>query len=264
MATDTALVLKQYRDLARNIESFSNGQAKLKDRDEDDDSLDVIHVTLAPKTGLYRGGKFDFEMDVSADFPYSPPVVHCMTEIYHPNIDFSDDSGEVCLNLLDDLWTTDMTLEDVVQGLLFLLHHPNLEDPLSCLFTGGEDEEDFQRNVRLSLKGGIDIDGVVFTRNLSASYEDDEEDKDGKSDAVGDREPVEGSGEAEVEPVKQEVPKTQAETVQPATTESGMDFLRRNSSIVNILYKSVMNVAMRIGHGRGRTHIIESSVDPDR
>ena len=257
MATDTALILKQYRDLARNIESFTDGQAKLKDRGEDDDcSLDVIYITLAPKSGIYRGGKFDFEVDVSTDFPTYPPVVHCMTQIYHPNIDFSDESGEVCLNLLDDLWTPDVTLQDIVQGLLFLLHHPNLEDPLSCLFTGNEDEEDYKRNVRLSLKGDVDIDGVSFERNLSVSYEDSDDEEDVKSEAKGDGEPA-------VEAMKQEVPKTQAETIQ-LDTQPSVEFLSGNSSLVHTLYKSIVNIAIVFGHGRGRTHIVESSVDPDR
>lgn len=277
MATDTALLLKQYRDLARNIESFSNGQAKLKERDEDDDcSLDVICITLYPKTGLYRGGKFDFELDVSTEYPSCPPVVHCMTQIYHPNIDFSDDSGEVCLNLLDELWTSNMTLEDVVQGLLFLFQHPNVEDPLNCLFTGSEDEDEFRRNVRRSLRGE-DVDGMPFSRNLSVSYidsddEDGEDDEstnieEGKVEELTTEESVGVTGEA----IKQDVAKTGSEEDVETDNESSVDrnnlttFLGENSGIVHVLFKSIVNIVTRIGlQEHRRTPAIESSVDPVR
>ena len=275
MATVTALLMKQYRDLARNIESFSDGQAKLKDCDENDDcSLDVVYVTLTPKTGLYRGGKFDFELDVSCEYPAFPPVVHCMTQIYHPNIDFSDESGEVCLNLLDELWTSSMTLEDIVQGLLFLLQHPNVEDPLSCLFTGSEDEEEFKRNVRRSLKGET-VDGVPFERNLSASFEEsDDKDSDDRDSATSDGvQLVEENASlvVDVEAVKQEATAKAGNESVPTNVESSVDrtdlttFLGGDGSgTVHMLVKSISNIMMRVGFHGDRTNVMESSVDPVR
>ena len=173
MTSDKAVLLKHYRDLARSIGSFSNGQACLKDlADGEDLDLETVCVTVSPNDGPYRGGKFDFEFDLSDGYPTSPPAVHCQTQIYHPNIDWCDDQGEVCLNLLDELWTQDMTLEDVVQGILFLLYNPNIEDPLSSMFTGAECEEEFLDNVRMSLRGE-EVDGVEFNRNLPDGYESD-------------------------------------------------------------------------------------------
>ena len=173
MTSDKAVLLKHYRDLARSIGSFSNGQACLKElTDGEDLDLETVCVTVSPNDGPYHGGKFDFEFDLSDGYPTSPPAVHCQTQIYHPNIDWCDDQGEVCLNLLDELWTQDMTLEDVVQGILFLLYNPNIEDPLSSMFTGTECEEEFLENVRMSLRGE-EVDGVEFERNLPDGYESD-------------------------------------------------------------------------------------------
>ena len=174
--SDTGLLLKHYRQLAKNIDSLSDGQARLRPAEEDtdnDDSLTAIFITLSPRSGPYRGGKFDFELDLSEGYPTSPPVVRAQTPMYHPNVDCCCDysEGDVCLNLLDELWTSDMTLEDVVQGLLFLLHEPNLEDPLNSLFDGTEEEEEFHRNVRRSLRGGLEVNGVRFERNLMDGYD---------------------------------------------------------------------------------------------
>ena len=183
MASERAVLLRHYAALAKNIESFSNGQAFLKTRDEgeDDDDLETVRVTLTPREGPYRGGTFDFELDLSEGYPSSPPAVHSLNPVYHPNIDWCDDLGDVCLNLLDELWSPEMTLEDVVQGLLFLFHHPNLEDPLNPMFSGAESEEEFLANVRQSLRGDV-IEGLDDTwdhpRNLPDDYESEDEDND--------------------------------------------------------------------------------------
>lgn len=194
--SETALLLKHYRLLAKNIDSLSDGQAWLKPSDEDadqaDDMLTIVLVRLAPRSGPYRGGQFDFELDLSDGYPASPPVVRALTPIYHPNVDCSDDcsEGDVCLNLLDELWNADMTLEDVVQGLLFLLHEPNLEDPLGSMFNGTDDEEVFHQTVRESLRGGMEIEGVYFERNLVDGYTSENEEENDDAPGNQDAEPV--------------------------------------------------------------------------
>lgn len=192
---NTALLLKHYRLLAKNIDSLSDGQAWLKPTDEDsdqEDTLTTILVRLAPRSGPYRGGQFDFELDLSDGYPASPPLVRAVTPIYHPNIDYYDDcsEGEVCLNLLDELWSADMSLEDVVQGLLFLLHEPNLEDPLSSVFNGTEDEEEFYQTVRQSLRGGMEIEGLYFERNLVDGYTSDNEEENDSTPGNQDANPA--------------------------------------------------------------------------
>ena len=169
-----SVLLKQYRDLARNIESFTDGQASLKEQ-TDSDSLDEIFVTFTIKSGPYRGAVIDFSIDTT-DFPSSAPSIQCKTLVYHPNIDVDiDDPGTICLNLFDELWSEEITLEDVVQGLLFLFYHANIEDPLSSLFYGQETEDEFERNVRLSLRGKT-VEGFTFPRALPDDYESDFDD----------------------------------------------------------------------------------------
>ena len=177
MATNKGLLLKQYGNLVKSIKNLSDGQAFLK-VDSDSDTLEYVRFTIAPNDGPYRGGTFDFEIDLSqGDYPDSAPTVKCLTQVYHPNIDWCDEEGDVCLNLLDELWTADVTLEDIVQGLLFLFYNPNVEDPLSSMFTGGELEGEFLENVRRSLRGE-EVDGVDFSRNLPDGYESDDENDD--------------------------------------------------------------------------------------
>lgn len=153
------MLAKDFHKLLKNIASFSNNQANVAHYEE---NLDEFKVEITPNDGFYRGGKFDFDVKVQ-DYPKNAPNVTCATQIYHPNI---DDNGEICLNLFSE-WAETNTLEDCVQGLLFLLYNPNLDDPLSPWFDPewDTDLEVFAANVRVSLEGGV-VEGNEFERNL--------------------------------------------------------------------------------------------------
>ncbi|XP_022082942.1 spore wall protein 2-like [Acanthaster planci] len=155
---------KDFHRLMRNIASMSGGQARLVSWDETDLKKGIT-VSIIPDSGLYQDGEFMFSIVCGNKYPAQSPSVSCKTMIYHPNIDTIEGDGEICLNLLDDdNWSASMTLEDVVQGILFLLYNPNLEDPLNVLIGPGMDEEEFADNVRQSLDGG-DVEGYYFERN---------------------------------------------------------------------------------------------------
>lgn len=153
------MLAKDFHKLMKNIASFSNNQANVAHYEE---TLDEFKVEITPNDGLYSGGKFEFEVKVQ-DYPQKAPAVTCNTQIYHPNI---DENGEICLNLFSE-WAETNTLEDCIQGLLFLLYNPNLDDPLSPWFDPefDTDLEVFAENVRISLEGGV-VEGNQFERNL--------------------------------------------------------------------------------------------------
>lgn len=266
--------MKQYGDLVRNIESFTNGQGTVKLNDASD-TLDVIYVTFNIKDGVFRGAKIDFKLKITDSYPSIPPDVTCLTEIYHPNLDFyedDEDDGNVCLNLFDEQWTSECTLEDIVQGLLFLIYNPNLTDPLNSMFYGNEPDEEFEKNVRISLRGGT-VDGVTFNRALSDGYESDFDHK-------------------EIEEVYNDTVDKQADTTQDRETNSEADAVKlavnqlkdeELTSVINVVpvedttanERSHTNLFLRIfshfdkifaGYfesRQSRRTVLESSVDPE-
>lgn len=183
------MLAKDFHKLMKNIASFSNNQANVAQFEE---TLNEFKVEITPNDGLYSGGKFEFEIRVK-DYPQKAPTVTCGTQIYHPNI---DENGEICLNLFSE-WAETNTLEDCIQGLLFLLYNPNLEDPLSPWFDPefDTDLEVFAENVRLSLEGGV-VEGNQFERNLvvedsvtgenSSNFQSEEREQTTNSDGVDD------------------------------------------------------------------------------
>lgn len=88
----------------------------------------------------------------------------CLNNIYHPNIDPTEDDTNVCLSLLEE-WQPNFGLDDIIQGLLFLLHNPNLSDPLSPYFDPDMDESEFQSNVQQSLLGQ-QVEGCFFDSSV--------------------------------------------------------------------------------------------------
>lgn len=94
-------------------------------------------------------------------------MVWCNTDVYHPNIDSTEDwygeeSTNVCLNLLENgVWNKSYGLEGAVLGLLFLMHNPNLTDPLSPYFDGVDDLTLFEENVRKYM-AGEEFDDISF------------------------------------------------------------------------------------------------------
>ena len=97
----------------------------------DQANIMVFQMTmdLARETeSMWCGGKYNFTVRVPPEYPHKPPVVHCDTPVYHPNI---DTDGNVCLNILRADWKPVLDIGNVIMGLIFLFLEPNPNDPLN-------------------------------------------------------------------------------------------------------------------------------------
>ncbi|XP_046348677.2 uncharacterized protein LOC124129208 [Haliotis rufescens] len=156
---------KEFHKLQKNIRTLSGGQAEIAEWDDED--VSTFKVDVKPRDGVYKGGTFCFKVALGETFPETAPVIRCETQIYHPNIDPTEeyDDTNVCLNMFNsDEWQEAYGIDGIVQGLLFLFYEPNLEDPLSPYFDSTSEEE-FETNVLASLKGEI-VEGVQYVWNF--------------------------------------------------------------------------------------------------
>ena len=131
------------------------------------------------------------------DFPESCPEVNCDTEIYHPNIDPTSDNYNVCLSLFDE-WTSTYGIRDVTQGLLFLFYNPNVDDPLSTYFGDSLTDEEFEENVRASLRGE-DVEDYSFPWNYHGNDPEMLKHKPKKGEKVQSEATTDVEGESENE-----------------------------------------------------------------
>ena len=126
--------------------------------------LTEMVLTVTPDTGYWKGGTYDFNISVPADYPHKPPKVTCATKIYHPNINLQ---GAVCLNILRAEWKPVFDLNTIVSGLTFLFYEPNGDDPLNKGECGGTGWAGAQQRKRL-LPVGVIVGGVALHRGCEA------------------------------------------------------------------------------------------------
>ena len=93
-----------------------------------------VRFTVHPNGGLWKSKRITFELNVARNYPNEACEITCLTRIAHPNI--YNHGGAVCLGTLEEDWNPSMRIEDYIMGVLFLLHNPNFEDPLSDAFCG--------------------------------------------------------------------------------------------------------------------------------
>ena len=82
---------------------------------------------LGPAHTPYAGGLFHIDINFPKEYPFKPPHLKFLTQIYHPNI---NSRGEICLDILKDEWSPALTLSDVLLSISSLLNDPNVDDPL--------------------------------------------------------------------------------------------------------------------------------------
>ncbi|XP_023210886.1 ubiquitin-conjugating enzyme E2 L3-like [Centruroides sculpturatus] len=76
----------------------------------------------------YNKGAFRIEISFPAEYPFKPPKITFLTQIYHPNI---DENGQVCLPIISpEHWKPATRTDQVIYSLLQLINEPEPEHPL--------------------------------------------------------------------------------------------------------------------------------------
>ena len=93
-----------------------------------DDLLTWQGIIVGPEGTPYVGGVFKLEIKFPSDYPYKAPKVTFATPIYHCNI---NRAGNICLDILKDKWSPDLTIGKGLLSICSLLSDPNPDDPLA-------------------------------------------------------------------------------------------------------------------------------------
>ncbi|CAC5412715.1 UBE2D [Mytilus coruscus] len=92
-----------------------------------DDNIFIWEAMVAgpydDRKSPYAGGVFFLQMTIPNDYPYRPPTVKFLTEIYHPYVEHS--SGKLSLNILSSRWSPDLTISKLLICIKTLLDSPD-------------------------------------------------------------------------------------------------------------------------------------------
>ncbi|EFP06958.1 hypothetical protein GCK72_004003 [Caenorhabditis remanei] len=119
----------------RDLEVAMRGQKMWKLSVPEANIIHELSLTVTPQEGIYKGGLFRFHITVPPEYNNSPPLVKCLTRVWHPNI---TEDGAICLsilrqNSLDQYgWRPTRNLREVVHGLVSLFTDLiDFDDPLN-------------------------------------------------------------------------------------------------------------------------------------
>ncbi|XVF83258.1 hypothetical protein PTKIN_Ptkin16aG0472200 [Pterospermum kingtungense] len=92
------------------------------------------------KGTMYEGLSYKLSLRFPLDYPFKPPQVKFETMCFHPNV---DQFGNICLDILQDKWSSAYDCRSILLSVQSLLGEPNPESPLNtyaaALWTNKED-----------------------------------------------------------------------------------------------------------------------------
>lgn len=123
MATKTTLrrIKKELSDIEKDPPSNCSAGP------DGDDFFHWKATIFGPSDSPYVNGVFHLNIHFPSDYPFKPPKIKFITNIYHPNI---NKSGNICLDILSSEWSPALTISKVLLSISSLLTEPNPDDPL--------------------------------------------------------------------------------------------------------------------------------------
>ncbi|CAF2584264.1 unnamed protein product [Rotaria sp. Silwood2] len=106
------------------IEKDSPPLCYAKPEDPSKDMINWFGWIDGPKDTPHTNGRFYLSLKFPSDFPFKPPEIKFVTQIYHPNISIK---GEICFDILHSQWSPVLTIWNLLISLCSLLSDPNPE-----------------------------------------------------------------------------------------------------------------------------------------
>ena len=92
----------------------------------DESIYDWTAIVCGPDETEWEGGVFKLRMKFPEQYPYKPPEVRFLTNIYHPNV-YTD--GKICLDILQGNWSPVYDVQSILISIQQLLTDPNNKSP---------------------------------------------------------------------------------------------------------------------------------------
>ncbi|ONK77039.1 uncharacterized protein A4U43_C02F2470 [Asparagus officinalis] len=102
----------------------------------------------------YDGLSYKLSLRFPLDYPFKPPQVKFETPCFHPNV---DQYGNICLDILQDMWSSAYDCRTILLSIQSLLGEPNVDSPLnSYAATLWSNQEEYKKMVHKQYVHGGD------------------------------------------------------------------------------------------------------------
>ncbi|XP_059660596.1 uncharacterized protein LOC132306983 [Cornus florida] len=108
------------------------------------------------KGTMYEGLSYKVSLRFPLDYPFKPPQVKFETMCFHPNV---DQYGNICLDILQDKWSSAFDCRTILLSIQSLLGEPNIESPLnSSAAVLWKNQEDYRKMVQKYYMAGEEFE----------------------------------------------------------------------------------------------------------
>jgi ubiquitin-conjugating enzyme E2 D/E len=80
-----------------------------------------------PGGSPFEDGVFALNAIMPSDYPFSPPRITFETPVYHCNV---SDSGKICLDILQDKWSPNLSVPKCLEAIRLMLKEPDTDNSL--------------------------------------------------------------------------------------------------------------------------------------
>lgn len=123
---DTQSVLKRLQsELMALMMSGDSGISAFPEEDNIFCWKGTIHGS---KDTVFEGTEYRLSLSFPNDYPFKPPKVKFETGCFHPNVDIY---GNICLDILQDKWSSAYDVRTILLSIQSLLGEPNISSPLN-------------------------------------------------------------------------------------------------------------------------------------
>ncbi|KAJ3683803.1 hypothetical protein LUZ60_014030 [Juncus effusus] len=125
--TDRQSVLKRLQ--AELMSLMMSGDPGISAFPEGDDIFHWRGTINGSNGTVYEGLVYKLSLTFHTDYPFKPPKVKFESSCFHPNVDLL---GNICLDILQDKWTSAYDVRTILLSIQSLLGEPNNDSPLNA------------------------------------------------------------------------------------------------------------------------------------
>ncbi|CAH9050541.1 unnamed protein product [Cuscuta europaea] len=139
---DAHSVLKRLQSELMSL--MMSGDSGISAFPEEDNIFCWTGTITGSKDTVFEGTEYKLTLAFPNEYPFKPPTVKFVTACFHPNV---DGHGNICLDILQDKWSSAYDVRTILLSIQSLLGEPNTSSPLNSQAAALWGNEEEYRNV---------------------------------------------------------------------------------------------------------------------